>query len=409
MRILHLISQRPDSTGSGFYIQEILSHAAQNGHENHLVAGIQKGQYPPLPQIPAEQCTFAEFGTAALPFAIVGMSDAMPYPSSVFGYLTPAEISRYEQGFSDVLLKVVSSFRPQIIHSHHLWLLTSVARRLFPAIPMVTTCHGTDLRQFRNCTHLRERVLSGCRHLDAVLALSKPQKEEICQFYQIKKNNIVVVGGGYNSALFFEQPKAAPSPVRLLFGGKLSYAKGIPWLLKALSSLEDQDWHLDLAGGGDGDEFETCLQLARELPANITVHGPLPQHELAALMRNAHVMVLPSLFEGLPLVVLEAIASGCRVIATDLPGTREISERLQTPYIHLVKTPPLHQVDKLSIEAGESFTRDLAIGLQQVIGECRHQPELVLDSLKTRIDHYSWAKVYARTETIYNSLLTSFL
>jgi glycosyltransferase involved in cell wall biosynthesis len=407
MRILHLISQRPDSTGSGIYIQELLSHAARNGHENHLVAGIQAGQVPDLPQIPADRCTFAEFGTAALPFPIVGMSDVMPYPSSVFGNLSTTEISQYEQGFSTLLSEVVRSFRPQIIHSHHLWLLTSLARRLFPDIPMITTCHGSDLRQFRNCPHLRDRVLSGCRHLDAILALSMPQKEEIHQLYQTRESNIVVVGGGYNSTLFFRQQKPEPSPVRLLFGGKLSYAKGVLWFLKALNNLEDQDWHLDLVGGGDGEEYDNCLQLARKRPTNITIHGPLPQLDLASLMRKAHVMVLPSLFEGLPLIVLEAIASGCRVVATDLPGTREIYERLQTPCIHLVTTPPLHQVDKLRADAEEGFVKDLGIGLQQMIDQSRQQPALVLDTLQQRIDHYSWAEVYVRTEAIYNGLLAS--
>ncbi len=272
---------------------------------------------------------------------------------------------------------------------------------------MVTTSHGTDLRQFRACPHLRSRVLAGCRHLDAVLALSRPQKEEIQSLYHLPPDRVSVVGGGYNSHLFFQEKKPPPPPVRLLYAGKLSNAKGIPWFLEAVGRLERHSYHLDMVGGGAGEEYERCRELALALEDNLTLHGSLPQEELAAMMRRAHVLVLPSLFEGLPLIILEAIASGCRVVATELPGTREIAERLQTPCLHLVRAPRLHQVDTPWREDEAAFTSGLHQALAAAIHESGLDPDPDITPLGERIGYFDWDKVFARTQEAYAKALAA--
>ena len=76
---------------------------------------------------------------------------------------------------------------------------------------------------------------------------------------------------------------------------------------------------------GSRAEKAECLALAAQLgEERVTVHGPMLQAELADLFKQAHIFVLSSLFEGLPLVLLEALACGCRLVATDLPGVREV-------------------------------------------------------------------------------------
>lgn len=406
MRILHIISQRPDSTGSGIYIQELLKGSTACGNSNRLIAGIQSGDYPHLDMLPSENCRFIEFGSKYFTLRIPGMSDVMPYPSIRFGELNQQEILQYEHHFSRVISDVVSSFQPDIIHSHHLWLVSSLTARLFPHIPLVTTCHGSDLRQFNNCPHLQQRVLSGCKYIHAVLALSSPQKTEISRLYSIPENRIHIVGGGYNSQLFYQTAKVSPKPVRMLYAGKLSNAKGVPWFLQALSQLNPNDYHLDLVGGGAGPEYEQCRNLAEQYPENITIHGAVTQQRLSTLMREAHVMVLPSLYEGLPLIMLEAIASGCRVIATDLPGTREISSFLQkTPYIDLIPSPRCSAVDKVITEDEPLFVTTLKTALAKVLPEVEQEQNLDLIPISDKIRHYSWEQVFQRTLSIYEELL----
>ena len=64
--------------------------------------------------------------------------------------------------------------------------------------------------------------------------------------------------------------------------------------------------------------------LAKELGEKVRVCGVLSQKSLAKVRRHSHILVLPSFYEGLPLVILEGLASGCRIVATDLPGNKEI-------------------------------------------------------------------------------------
>jgi len=81
---------------------------------------------------------------------------------------------------------------------------------------------------------------------------------------------------------------------------------------QALGRLLHQPWLLHLVGGGTGEEKAEVLALTRPLGRRVVVHGPLPQEDMAAILRKVHLAVLPSFFRGLPLVVLEGLAAGCR-------------------------------------------------------------------------------------------------
>ncbi len=229
LKILHLLSQRPDSTGSGIYVQAMIREAAACGYDNYLIAGVRSDCCDDTDCIEQDKSMFVNFHNADVSYHIPGMSDVMPYESTRFCDLSEEDLCEYEKAFSEILQNAVYKFKPDIIHSHHLWIVSSLARRLFPNIPMVTTCHGSDLRQFQNCPHLQEKVLLGCRKIDVVMALSEAQKKGIIRFYNLAPEKIIVTGAGYNNNLFFIDTKPNPDPVQLLYAGKLSNAKGVPW------------------------------------------------------------------------------------------------------------------------------------------------------------------------------------
>ena len=405
MKILHLLSQRPDSTGSGIYLQSMMREAAKRGHDNIMIAGIQSDQEAELHGVAEDQCRFVRFNGGDIPFPIPGMTDIMPYPSTRFMDLAPVEIETYESVFTRVIRDTVRRFGPDIIHSHHLWLVSSLARRLCPEIPIVTSCHGTDLRQFQNCPHLREKVLDGCSRLDAALALSTPQKEDIKRLYGLPHEKVIVTAAGYNDQLFTRGRKPAPPPVQLVYAGKLWNAKGLPWLLKALGTLGDPEWRLHLVGGGSGEEKDQCLRLARELGDRVVIHGQVPQARLAELFRQAHIFVLPSLFEGLPLVVLEALASGCRVVATDLPGVLEVAAGVSADFIRLVQTPRLRNMDQPYPEDLPAFERHLARAIDAQMTEVFRDPQIDLFPVATTLSAFTWEGIFAKVEAVFTKVL----
>ena len=404
MKILHLLSQRPDSTGSGIYLQAIIEQAASHGHGNYLLAAAQLNKPASFENLPIHGSTVIDFGGDELPYEIVGMSDIMPYNSRTFGSLTEAELTQYIDHFTDKLKEAVSSFKPDIIHSHHLWILSSLAKNHFPNIPLTTTCHGTDLRQFINCPHLRGIVLEGCRKIDKVMALSTIQRDEIAELYNIPLDNIEVTGGGFNISLFKNTSQPGKSPTQILYAGKLSSFKGVPHLLNSLNSLQDLSFHLHLVGSSSGDELQNCLALAKKLGTKITVHGAIPHQKLSELMQKSHLFIFPSFFEGLPLVILEALASGCQIITTDLPGVREIVQRTATERIDIIPMPPLKTIDTPHPESISRFELELSSCIRKHIEKLKNGQQYLTQSSEGKIDYFSWPQVFERVENVYNSL-----
>jgi len=404
MKILHVLSQMPDFTGSGKTVQAIIRQAGGKGHDNFLVAGIQNEFDPEHFLLPKEKTAFLEFNGKDLDFLVPGMSDVMPYPSTIFSSMSPEQLSQYEAGFKNILEQAKERFVPDLIHSHHLWIVSQIARHVFPETPIVTSCHGTCLRQFSLCPRLGRAVQREISALDAILCLSQSQKKAVQNIHSVNPEKLYVVGAGFDQDQFFPGPKAEEGPIEIVYAGKLSRAKGVPWLLRALKQVTQDDVTLHLAGSGSGSEYQECLDLATGLSSQVKVHGPLSQQELAKLLRKAHIFVLPSFFEGLPLVLLEALSSGCRLLTTNLPGTCEILGDLQSDMIDLVSLPPLETVDRPFESDWPVLEKDLAMALDRVIQKSRIKRLPNLAQVEKLSAVYSWEKVFARMEAVYRKV-----
>ena len=144
---------------------------------------------------------------------------------------------------------------------------------------------------------------------------------------------------------------------RLLFVGNLSERKGVTDLLKALSSpgFEDLPLELVLAGDGDISGYQAKAN-ALGLEKKVRFTGWVGQGEVAELMAQADVLVLPSYDEGLPLVILEALGNGVAVVCTPVG---EIPSVLQ------------HDVTACFVEPGD--VNGLAAALQRLL----RRPELI--------------------------------
>ena len=401
VNILHIISQRPDSTGSGIYLQQLVSNASRNGHSNFLVCAVTGDEQPRMAGIDSTHIFPVRFETGQEKGAIVGMSDVMPYRSRVFRDLSPADIDRYLGLFQQTISAALEQCRPHLIHSHHLWLVTSLAAQINQSVPIVTSCHGSDLRQFTQCPHLRNHVLHGCRQLDRVCALTGQQNSEIGRLYGIAPNRIKTVGAGYDDTLFNHHGRSEQEevPCTILYAGKFSRAKGVIWLLQALQALHQHPYRLHMVGSGQGEEFQQCLVEAEKLGDRVTIHGQLSQQQLAGLLKESDVFILPSLYEGLPLVILEALGCGCRVITTDLPGCREVAEQLGYDRFTLITAPWVIDHDTTRIGSENKFVSDLISAITPFLISAREISEPL-----TELKYYRWPAVYHRIEKVWRDL-----
>ena len=406
MKILHVISQPPDFTGSGKYLAAIAEKAACKGHQNFLVAGAQAAFEPDSSVLPDEQTRFVRFDGCDLDFPIAGMSDAMPYESSIFSRLTGHQLQCYENVFETAIREAVDRFRPDILHTNHLWIVSAIARRVAKDIPVVTLCHGTCLRQHSLCPDIFPSIRPFLEQIDRVMVLSEYQKREVLGRGLVRAEQIDVVGGGYNETLFaYPDKKPIHDTAELLYAGKLSRAKGVPWLLRSLLQIRDLPWRLHLAGDGAGEEKAECLNLAEELGDRVVVHGALSHENLAALMKTSHIFVLPSFFEGLPLVLMEALACGCRIVTTSLEGTREVLSKADSRLVKMVELPRLETVDA-PFEKDRNLLEDkLAHAVKEMTEQVRRKPIPDQSRVESITAAYTWEKVFSRIEEVYRKAL----
>nr|WP_320050329.1 glycosyltransferase family 4 protein [uncultured Desulfuromonas sp.] len=410
MKILHILSQIPSSTGSGIYLQATMHHAHRHGYSNFLLAGVPLDFdfFDHCSHLPCSAPELVRFGHD-IDLPIIGMSDVMPYPSARFCDLNESQLLHYEAVFDQRLQQAVERWQPDLIHAHHLWLLTSLTRQRFPHIPLVASCHGSDLRQFHSCCHLQQQVLLGCRQIDAVCALNRGQKEQIVADYQIEPQRIHVVGAGFNDGLFHPPDPALKNSetLQIIYVGKLSRAKGVPWLLKALDQLPDEDWHFHLIGDGSGHEKEEIIALADRLGNRVTQYGSIRPDQLAEHLKAGHLFVLPSFFEGVPLVVLEALACGCRAITTNLPGIREVFADLTCDWLQRLELPEMISIDSPHPDGEEFFVRQLKESISAQLSairsdRCAEPPAAVREVLH----HYDWRNTFQRIEQVYQLVLS---
>lgn len=404
LRILHVLGQRPEMTGSGIYMEALIRESQKHGIACCRIAGVPEGSLDPSAVRSSVDGNYVFFESETLDFPVVGMSDVMPYPSSLFSALKGRRLAAYKAEFTRVMAETLHRFRPDILHTNHLFLLSALARKRFPDLPMVSTCHGTDLRQFEQCPHLRRFVRKYCRRIDQIIALSADQKREIGRVYDVPADSIAVIGGGYDDTLFNRGPRRAGGTVQLLYAGKLNRSKGVPWLLRSLMTITDPEWHLHLAGSGSGPEYSECIDLARKLGSRVTLHGYVSHRRLAELMKQAHIQVLPSFFEGLPLVLFEGLASGCRIIATELSGFREIFGKTRSDTVRLIPLPPLETIDRPYRKDEARLIDVLAGSLREMIATAQKSPDMDDPQAEKIASDYTWSRVFERTVSLYETL-----
>lgn len=404
MKILHIISQPPDFTGSGKFISQIIQQSNRLGHQNFLLAGVQSDFNVPPELLPENQCLFVRFETPDILFPIPGMSDIMPYKSRVFSSLTTEEISAYKAAFKIKIIAAIKRFSPDIIHSHHLWVVSALVRSATKDIPMVTTCHGTCLRQHYLCPTLGKTLVKDLQQIDQVIALSRDQKQNIIDTLGIKSEKIHVISGGYNQACFFYKPKEFEGTVHLLYAGKLSYSKGVPWLLNSLAQIKDLPFQLHIAGSSTGKEKQDCLELVNALGSKARYHGSVSHERLGELMQKAHIFVLPSFYEGLPLVLMEAAACGCKIITTDLAGVKEIFGEEKNPMVDLVELPKLETIDRPFQKDMDELQTTLSGILKQNIESMMYDALPDMESVCSVSSKFTWDTIFSRIQSVYSGL-----
>ena len=318
-------AEYPDeaSGGIGYHVYYLSRALAQRGHEVHLVTSVRR---PP----------------------------AMDPPSGVETHFVP-----FFQGLlvRNVLWtgaarlavrKLAAAGAPDIVHAHAP-MCSAYPLVHDPAIPLATTFHSLFL-SFRRIPEknigriLQSRVgeivdRTSLVRSDVVIACNHSVKDEIAGSGFPLERVVVVPNGVALEEFGAEVPAEEISAVRrryhfpdrtriILSVGELVARKGVNVLIDAMRVLDRS--HPDTFGlviVGDGADRGQLEAAARDLEGTVVFAGRVPLAELRALYHAADLFAMPSYYEGLPTVVLEALASRLPVVGADIPAMQGLLDR----------------------------------------------------------------------------------
>ena len=213
------------------------------------------------------------------------------------------------------LVRWLRETKPQVLHTwlFHANVLGRLAAKRAGVLRIVSSIRVAEPRRW----HLWLDRLTASRAL-CILANS-PSLRNYAADHGMPLEKLRVIPNAVDLARFSSVPRTRHGQPLALFVGRLDRQKGVDVLLRAAARTSAVTFRVV----GDGPDRAALARLARDLElANVEFSGP--SDRIPDLLADADLLVVPSRWEGMPNVVLEAMAAGVPVVATDAVGTRDL-------------------------------------------------------------------------------------
>lgn len=221
--------------------------------------------------------------------------------------------------------------KPDIVHAHvYAAGVPAVILGWLQNIQVIITEHWSGFPRRKPGKFKQKIARFAMNRASLILPVSENLIEHI-QYYGIR-NEFQVVPNVVNTNTFYPSSTATrgnDKRKRILTVASMTPIKGIPYLLEALHQIRQrrQDFFLDIIGDGRNRlEYEE-MTADLGLDKMVMFHGTLCKEKVAEAMRACDFFVLPSLWENMPVVLIEAMACGKPVIATNVGGVKEVIDK----------------------------------------------------------------------------------
>ncbi len=290
---------------------------------------------------------------------------------------------------SQVVRRALEVFRPDVIHVHDpLAPSTSMLGVLHHTAPVVATFHSYFARD-----HFEGRIYTAVapllqpvwRRIQKRIAVSAAARASVCS--RMGWHPIEIIPNGADIGRFANAISASLPPGRkLLFVGRLEPRKGFPVAVRAFERLAAEHRDLQLIVVGDGAERSAIDHLSPEIRRRVHMMGRVSDEELPSFHKASDIFISPATGqESFGIVLVEAMAAGLPVVASDIAGYREVTR---------------HGSEGLLVAPSDA--ESLAAGVRQLL----HDPALALTlgaagSIRART--FSWEQIIDRIEDAYRS------
>lgn len=259
--------------------------------------------------------------------------------------------------------------------------------------PYVVCGQGSDVYLRSRVNDLvSKQVLKEAR---AVISLTNDMRNAA---QSISQRDVSVIPNGVSLSSF---DNLSPQPLRkilnisdeervILFVGTLRPVKGVKYLIEAMSIINHVDDRVRLLLVGGGEERGNLEILAKRLAVadKVNFMGKVPHQKVPEFMSASDVFVLPSLSEGFPLTILEAMASGLPVVASRVGGLPEIIQEGKNGFLTEPGNP-----------------KDIAEKVLGVLGNSQLRRRMSSHN-REKAKEYSWERVVKMIEQVYSTVLT---
>ena len=284
---------------------------------------------------------------------------------------------------------------PDIIHVQTTMLgIAGLMSKVFLRKPYVISARGGDV--YHPWAFVKFSSGLVFRRSSAVIALTEHMKHEM---QKIDNRVILVIPNGV-SLKSFENMKATEilrgklgldkTAEIILFVGRLYPVKGLKYLIEAMKIISHEDSRANLVLVGGGDERRYLQKIVREFGLTECVFfiGQIPNSKIPECTLAADIFVLPSISEGFPNVILEAMAAGLPIVTTNVRGLPEIVKDGENGFV---------------VEPQNSA--QLAEKISLILSDKELRRKISANN-KRRARQYSWETVVEKLEKIYLNATT---
>lgn len=356
-------------SGSGTYILALATGLSRRGHEIALLTppGGTKVRLPPeIQHFEADELA-GEFPSFT----------GHPCSSRLYSQMSPDDLAEVTSVWERALDKVIREWSPTLVHSQHLWLLTSAALNLGQTV--VSTCHGSEV-PYLDAERSRLHRFQDKRSPAAVISISQYVLKNTSR-HLLPDTTHVAILNPYDARHFAHRPRteAAHRP-RIGFVNRLvSYKRGDRFM-EITRDLAERVPDLEAWVVGDGTERQALESLAASLGVSERTRflGFQPLAAMPGVFRDLDAVVMCSPAEPFGLAAIEAAACGTPVF---VPNSGGLGELAVDPYIRAYSLESLDVVAELAGVLSEPETEARRAERSQHIQE-RYSLDAYLDQLQ---------------------------
>ena len=256
----------------------------------------------------------------------------------------------------------IDLFRPKVDYTffpnYVLW-PTMRSRKTIVTVHDLSFVKFPEVVEVKNLAYLHKVVAPSVRKASVVLTVSETMKSEIVEHFHIPASKILVTHIP-PSGIFYETSSLdvyslynIPTKKYMMFASTIEPRKNLSVLLRAYEKLParlQKEYSLVIAGGlgwQSEDIAEDIKRLQKRYP-NVVLTGHFSQTQAVALYQNASIFIMPSLYEGFGMPVLEAMITNTPVIASDIPVLREVCGDAGLFFPVHDETMLAHQIENLA-------------------------------------------------------------